>query len=350
MPIASGLFQTSTGYANVPHCRTRTIETDDYIDWRSTETFGTPLGGGGGITDHGNLSGLSDDDHLQYHDDIRGDARYYQQSEVDAFLAAQNEASEITIDNIAGTPVLSVQEESDHFHSAGHISGGEITWTVGPDITILAGTGYIRQSEDPTSTLYSVNWPETELTSLLTNTRYWVGVEVVVGVPTVQLYTSEPSHQTVVNLGVAFYGGVEMHYDSSAGYYVGDHPHKIISRLKETERYTRVTGAVISGTNLNLAITAGSFWEGLSQFETTALNTAISDDYDFFYRNGSGGWILNSALTEVDPNVYDDGDGIPAPISVGNYSVNWVYIGTESHLIVVCLSVGLYKHIIPQLR
>lgn len=30
----------------------------------------------GGITDHGALTGLSDDDHTQYHTDARGDARY----------------------------------------------------------------------------------------------------------------------------------------------------------------------------------------------------------------------------------------------------------------------------------
>lgn len=32
--------------------------------------------GGGGVTDHGALTGLSDDDHAQYHNDARGDARY----------------------------------------------------------------------------------------------------------------------------------------------------------------------------------------------------------------------------------------------------------------------------------
>jgi hypothetical protein len=34
-----------------------------------------------GITDHGALSGLSDDDHAQYHNDTRGDARYYTQAQ-----------------------------------------------------------------------------------------------------------------------------------------------------------------------------------------------------------------------------------------------------------------------------
>jgi len=33
-------------------------------------------GGGGGASDHGDLTGLGDDDHTQYHNDARGDARY----------------------------------------------------------------------------------------------------------------------------------------------------------------------------------------------------------------------------------------------------------------------------------
>ncbi|MEQ1652891.1 MAG: DUF2793 domain-containing protein, partial [Hyphomicrobium sp.] len=33
-------------------------------------------GGGGGVTDHGLLTGLTDDDHVQYHNNARGDARY----------------------------------------------------------------------------------------------------------------------------------------------------------------------------------------------------------------------------------------------------------------------------------
>lgn len=36
--------------------------------------------GGGGVTDHGLLTGLADDDHSQYHNDVRGDARYTQKT------------------------------------------------------------------------------------------------------------------------------------------------------------------------------------------------------------------------------------------------------------------------------
>jgi hypothetical protein len=45
--------------------------------------FGSAGGGGGGVEDHGQLTGLLDDDHPQYHNDVRGDARYYTQAQVD---------------------------------------------------------------------------------------------------------------------------------------------------------------------------------------------------------------------------------------------------------------------------
>ena len=40
-----------------------------------------------GISDHGELSGLGDDDHPQYHNNARGDARYYTQAQIATLLA-----------------------------------------------------------------------------------------------------------------------------------------------------------------------------------------------------------------------------------------------------------------------
>lgn len=50
---------------------------------------GVGAGGGGGVTDHGALTGLADDDHTQYHTDARGDARYYLKSQVDSAVATK---------------------------------------------------------------------------------------------------------------------------------------------------------------------------------------------------------------------------------------------------------------------
>lgn len=59
---------------------------------------------GGGVTDHGALTGLADDDHAQYHTDARGDARYYTQSQVDTSLSGK--------------------ADSSHAHAAGDITSG----------------------------------------------------------------------------------------------------------------------------------------------------------------------------------------------------------------------------------
>ena len=49
--------------------------------------------GGSGVADHGALTGLGDDDHLQYHTDARGDARYYTQAQVDALVGAGGDST-----------------------------------------------------------------------------------------------------------------------------------------------------------------------------------------------------------------------------------------------------------------
>lgn len=48
----------------------------------------TSPGGGAGVSDHGALTGLGDDDHAQYHNNTRGDARYYPRATADATFAA----------------------------------------------------------------------------------------------------------------------------------------------------------------------------------------------------------------------------------------------------------------------
>ncbi len=49
---------------------------DVLVIWSGTAWTTFAGGGGGGVTDHGALTGLADDDHPQYHTDARGDARY----------------------------------------------------------------------------------------------------------------------------------------------------------------------------------------------------------------------------------------------------------------------------------
>jgi hypothetical protein len=56
----------------------------------STHTHGDS---GGGVTDHGALTGLGDDDHTQYLTQARGDARYYTETETDTLLGGKANTS-----------------------------------------------------------------------------------------------------------------------------------------------------------------------------------------------------------------------------------------------------------------
>lgn len=55
--------------------------------WKPVTVSGS---GGTGTSDHGSLTGLGDDDHTQYHNDTRGDARYYTQTQADANYEPKN--------------------------------------------------------------------------------------------------------------------------------------------------------------------------------------------------------------------------------------------------------------------
>lgn len=90
-------------------------------------------GGGGGVTDHGALTGRGDDDHTQYHNDARGDVRYYTKSAVDTFL--------------------SDKATSSHTHNASDIT--DLSEAIDDQVAslIVAGSGIIKTYNDAAGTL-----------------------------------------------------------------------------------------------------------------------------------------------------------------------------------------------------
>lgn len=65
---------------------------DDTTFLRGDNTWAVPPSSGGGVTDHGSLTGLTDDDHTQYHNDTRGDVRYYTKTAADTLLTGKQPA------------------------------------------------------------------------------------------------------------------------------------------------------------------------------------------------------------------------------------------------------------------
>lgn len=82
--LGSVIFETANTYSNTPKARIRSTDTGaNYVDFRGTQPYAPAAGT---ASAHGLLSGLSNDDHLQYHTDARGDARYYTKAESDLLM------------------------------------------------------------------------------------------------------------------------------------------------------------------------------------------------------------------------------------------------------------------------
>ncbi len=77
----------------------------------------------GGVTDHGDLTGKSDDDHPHYHTDARGDARYYTQGQVDTSLAGKSDTGHghVIADVTSLQSTLDGKAASSHTHSTADV-------------------------------------------------------------------------------------------------------------------------------------------------------------------------------------------------------------------------------------
>lgn len=89
--LGSVVVETSNIYTNTPKAIIRSVNGGNYVDFRGTQLY-TPAGV---ATSHNLLSGLAGDDHIQYHTDARGDARYYTKTQVDALVGAGGSAGDI---------------------------------------------------------------------------------------------------------------------------------------------------------------------------------------------------------------------------------------------------------------
>ena len=82
-----------------------------------------------GDVDHGSLGGLADDDHSQYHNDARGDARYYTETELDAGQLDNRyftEAEHINVSAGAGDAGKPIKLDAGGHVDASMINDGDV--------------------------------------------------------------------------------------------------------------------------------------------------------------------------------------------------------------------------------
>lgn len=115
----------------------------------------------GGSSDHGTLTGLSDDDHTQYHNDSRGDARYYTKSQVDTSLSGKADTSHThSIANVTGLQTALDGKQasgsyaaSSHTHTASEVTDFSEAVDDRVSALLVAGTNITLTYNDGANTL-----------------------------------------------------------------------------------------------------------------------------------------------------------------------------------------------------
>ena len=121
------LFKTSEAYANTVNARVTTINSANYVDFRCTQLY-TPAGE---ATTHSLLSGLLNDDHLQYHTDARADIWY--ESKV-----SPGDLQETSFSGISGA------------------SSANVTGLSFPNASVRSFKAHVSVSVDATSDLFEI--------------------------------------------------------------------------------------------------------------------------------------------------------------------------------------------------
>jgi hypothetical protein len=309
--------------------------------------------------DHGGLDGLGDDDHSQYHNDARGDARYFQKTEhIDTSAGVADAGKPIKLDSagkiadnmldlegddvellrIGVSTYSTAQHLQDLFHSAGFTSGGAVTDIGSQTARVAAGTGLIRNSASRTAPLYWFDWAQSDFV-IPNNTVRYLGIEYNGGSP-------QAVSRTTYNWNFwTDFPIAEVHNEAGTLYIcpskhaVGDHANMMIQRMYQTDgvmRDMKAGGLVLGETGTRkVTLTDGALWDRLERFDITDKDTNVSDDFTTYYRDVSGLFVKTTGVTTWPNTQYDDGDGTLATMTSGYYANLWWYVTLTDELVMV---------------
>ena len=176
------------------------------------------VGGGGGASDHGDLTGLADDDHLQYHTDARAatwlelqsiawsaitGVPAYQPADADlddladgSLTGSKVEIDPVGYEVLTATDLQAAVDEIENLllnsRSTGIRYGGGLTDLGAGVVRIAAGVGGILDNSTPATPTYdAVQWSQTDLDLSAVDGLYYIYVS---SAGTVTSGTVEPSH------------------------------------------------------------------------------------------------------------------------------------------------------------
>jgi hypothetical protein len=251
----------------------------------------------------------------------------------------------IDLGTLIGTPTNdSMQDMFDIGFNAGWVSGQAITDNLDGTVSITAGTGYIRTSNDEQAPLKSFDIIAFNNISLTDESDNYIYVDYNSGSPTVLVTTSS---STILDNENDKYEIYEV-YREGTDLHITDHkqraknvPSRVQQRIysiNKIERANSVGGLLLSesaDTNRNVLLSAGLLWVKLNPITITAIDTSGSDTFDRYYLTGGTTWNKTTGNTTWDNTQYNDTTTGLVEMTVNRYSFQDFWLDADNDLVSV---------------
>lgn len=341
-------------------------------------------GGGGGATDHGNLSGLTDDDHPQYilasgaraftgnvsvggnnitnvnlvdGVDVSAHASRHLPNGSDPLSTAAATSigdanTEGTANNFARSDhkhkvtiytlsagEFSMQQMHNVMHSTGIVASADFLFVDNGDGTINIGTGtaFVRSSNSPTANLYHFNFAGQNNIALTNNSNNWVYLDYNAGSPAISVSTTKSTdfHSKVL-LGQVYRKSTVLHKAQYARQVVGDHSSIMSQAMQDAMPFMRSMengGGILTETGTRkVAVSAFNGWHGLQAVSIPSIDTNTSGSFSYYYNRAA--WVEVTAQTQFSNSQWDNAGTLTA-LTAGYYRCDWVYRETDGDLVLI---------------
>jgi hypothetical protein len=104
-------------------------------------------------------------------------------------------------------------------------------------------------------------------------------------------------------------------------------------KFQEEAEQTRLADYISVGSRI--AVTAAVTWYRGIRETFNSFDSNATDNFDRYYRNGSGGWTREATQIAVPEGQFDNGSGTLATIGNRNFGNYWFYLGPAGNIVMV---------------
>ena len=242
--------------------------------------------------------------------------------------------SNLAIPSVGDPTVMDdLGEAFDYMWSAGVISGGDIHDNGDGSVNVASGEAMLRTSASQTAPLKSMVFPGRNNIAMVNDATNYLWVNYHGGDPQVETSTTITDFNCLDKCHLYTVVREDNELTILDGRFQNiDANRKQRRKNYETEPFAHVAGGTALDNNgYNITVSPGAFYYSLTKITQNAFDTSLAGTspdrvFEYYYRDGSGGWneVVNSK--QLDDRHYDDGSGTLAGDGGNQYVVNWIFM------------------------